>query len=93
MGGHPYKGKAERLHAPERLARLEVDRVVSLAREGLTLGSVLDIGTGTGIFAEAFSLLGLKVSGIDSNAGLLEVARARLPGLEFVEGVYVRPDR
>jgi ubiquinone/menaquinone biosynthesis C-methylase UbiE len=86
MDSRQFKGGAERLHAPERLALLEIDRVVRLALEGLTARSVLDVGTGTGLFAEAFAKAGMSASGIDTNPALLEVARGRLPGVSFHEG-------
>ena len=50
-----FTGDVERLRAPERIARLEVDRVVNLCLEGTRVDNVLDVGTGSGIFAEAFS--------------------------------------
>jgi SAM-dependent methyltransferase len=81
-----FYGEAERLRSPERIGRLEVDRVVALATEGLAATSVLDIGTGTGVFAEAFSAKGLAVVGIDVNRSLLELARQLVPGVEFREG-------
>jgi len=86
MNERRFQGKAARLHAAERVASLEVDQVVALALEGLTATTVLDIGTGTGIFAEAFARLGLKATGIDANPDLLRVARSRLPSAQFCEG-------
>jgi ubiquinone/menaquinone biosynthesis C-methylase UbiE len=62
-----FDGDIERLRNPERLARLEVERVVNLALEGITAHSVLDIGTGSGIFAEAFFSHGLAADGVDAN--------------------------
>ena len=46
-----FNGAADRLRAADRVARLEVPRVVALSLAGLTATSVLDVGTGTGIFA------------------------------------------
>jgi ubiquinone/menaquinone biosynthesis C-methylase UbiE len=73
----------ERLRSPERVQRLEVERVVQLALEGASIKSVLDIGTGTGLFAEAFTKQGLNVTGIDPNPEMLEEARSHLPGADF----------
>jgi ubiquinone/menaquinone biosynthesis C-methylase UbiE len=81
-----FHGQADRLRSPERVTLLEVDRVVSLAVEGLRTPRVLDVGTGTGLFAEAFAAQGLVVAGIDANPGLLEIARQFVPGGEFKEG-------
>ena len=46
-----FHGTADRLRSPERIRLLEVDRVVSLAAEGLAATRVIHIGTGTGVFA------------------------------------------
>jgi ubiquinone/menaquinone biosynthesis C-methylase UbiE len=60
---------------------------VRLSLEGSAIRSVLDAGTGTGIFAAAFASRGLRVAGLDVNADLLEQARATVPGVEFLAGV------
>jgi SAM-dependent methyltransferase len=73
----------ERLRSPERIQRLEVERVVQLALEGATIKSVLDIGTGTGLFVEAFTNRDLTVTGIDPNPEMLEAAHAHVPGADF----------
>jgi len=44
---------------------------------------MLDIGTGTGVFAEAFAALGIAVTGIDVNADLLAAARHLVAILEW----------
>ena len=75
-----FHGEADSLRSPERMELLEVERVVALSREGLTIKSVLDVGTGTAIFAEAFSKQDSQVTGIDTNPKMLEVARSRVPG-------------
>ncbi len=82
--GHRFNS-IERLRSPERLERLEVERVVDLTLEGTSLHSVLDIGTGTGIFAEGFAQHGLSVTGIDVNPEMLSAARQFLPGGDFRE--------
>lgn len=73
----------QKLRSPERLARLEVDRVVSTALEGIDALTVLDIGTGSGIFAEAFAGRGLRVTGIDVQEAMLEAARRYVPEARF----------
>ena len=80
-----FHGTADRLRAPDRIARLDVPRVVDLSLAGLTATSVLDVGTGTGVFAEAFAAAGLAVTGIDTNADLLAVARGFAPTAHFRE--------
>ena len=80
-----FHGTADRLRAADRIARLDVPRVVELSLAGLTAKSVLDVGTGTGVFAEAFAAAGLVVTGIDTNADLLAVARGFAPTAQFWE--------
>jgi ubiquinone/menaquinone biosynthesis C-methylase UbiE len=82
-----FHGGAERLRAPERVARLETEVVTRLCTEGIDAASVLDVGTGTGIFAEAFLARSLRVTGIDPDPDLLAIARANVPSAVFREGV------
>jgi ubiquinone/menaquinone biosynthesis C-methylase UbiE len=65
----------ERLRDPKRLAILETERVVSLCLQGPKIEKVLDIGTGSGVFAEIFAHRGLNVTGIDIQEPMLEAAR------------------
>jgi SAM-dependent methyltransferase len=78
-----FQGDIGRLRSPERLELLEVDRVVGLCLETFPARSMLDVGTGTGIFAEAFAKRGLEVSGIDANPDMLAAARGFVPGGRF----------
>jgi ubiquinone/menaquinone biosynthesis C-methylase UbiE len=80
-----FHKKAELLRSPERIALLEVDRVVRSCIEGLSIQSVLDVGTGTGVFAEAFARQGLAVTGIDPNGELLALAWRYVPNADFRE--------
>ncbi len=80
-----FHGGAERLRSPERIARLDVSSVVELSLDGLAVASVLDVGTGTGVFAEAFVAAGLVVTGVDINADLLVVAAEFVPAAQFHE--------
>ena len=71
-----FNREIERLRDPERLARLEVERVVALSLEGLEgVKKILDIGTGSGVFAEIFAAKGLEVNGVDANPDVLPVAQ------------------
>ena len=81
-----FNDAIERLRSSERTELLEVDRVVDLCLEGIAPASVLDVGTGSGLFAEAFALRGLEVTGLDPNPDMLETARGFVPGGTFVEG-------
>ena len=85
-----YNGEIDRLRAPQRLALLEVDHVVNLCLEGIHVNSVLDIGTGRGIFAEAFSKRGMNVTGIDPNPEMLKAAQEFVPIGTFFYGTIER---
>ena len=82
-----FHGGAERLRAEARLALMEVPRVVGLCTDGGAWATVLDVGTGTGVFAEAFASAGLKSTGIDPSVELLALARTHAPHSVFVEAV------
>ena len=82
-----FEGNIDRLRAPERVARLEVDRVVDLCLESVPAGSVLDVGMGTGLFAEAFSRRAIAVSGIDTNPEMVIASRSYIPDGNFQEGL------
>ncbi len=66
-----------------RWRRFLVDRVAAGPGD-----HVLDVATGTGAVAlELVRRKGCRVTGLDQSAGMLEVARERLPpGIELVEG-------
>ncbi|HNR67294.1 MAG TPA: class I SAM-dependent methyltransferase [bacterium] len=82
-----FSGEAARLRSAERVARLEPERVVAYSLQNLHITSVLDIGTGTGLFAEAFSAAGTAVTGIDVRSDLLAVAQQHLPEGRFVNAL------
>ena len=84
--GKRYGSPAERLRSSERMALLEVPRVVDLCLERIDASRALDVGTGTGVFAEAFAACGLQATGIDPNPDLLEAARRLVPGARFDAG-------
>ena len=80
-----FHGQPERLRSAERLALLDVERVVSLSLEGLEAHSALDVGCGTGLFTEAFINKGVDTTGIDVNADMLAIARDEVPSAQFRE--------
>lgn len=82
-----FEGNIDRLRAPERIVRLEVDRVVELCLEGEPAASVLDVGMGTGLFATAFSRRAMAVSGIDINPEMVIASRSYVPDGNFQEGI------
>ncbi len=55
-----FQGQADRLRSLDRPTRMEVPRIAALSIGGITVESVLDIGTGTGVFAEAFAAQGVE---------------------------------
>jgi ubiquinone/menaquinone biosynthesis C-methylase UbiE len=81
-----YNGEVERLRASQRVVLLEVERTVDLCLEGIRAVNVLDVGTGSGIFAEAFSKRGLMVTGIDPNPDMLKAAKEFTPSGTFLSG-------
>ena len=83
MNDRVFSGNADRLRAPERVALLEVDRVVDTSLEGLDAKHALDVGTGSGIFAEVLARRGLAVAGIDPNQEMVALARGHVPGGDF----------
>jgi len=80
-----FHGDPERLRAPDRVALLEVERVVALSIKNLAARSLLDVGTGTGVFAEAFCELVPVVIGLDACAELLAVARGIVSKARFLK--------
>jgi ubiquinone/menaquinone biosynthesis C-methylase UbiE len=78
-----FEGDITRLRSPERVERLEVARVVDLCLENNQFKNVLDIGTGTGLFAEAFAMRGLQVTGLDANPEMLPAAQEFVPEGDF----------
>jgi SAM-dependent methyltransferase len=56
---------------------------------GASVGTLLDVGCGTGAHAREFSRLGWHVTGVDLSSAMLEIARTRSVGVgpvEFFEG-------
>ncbi|MBN2600662.1 MAG: class I SAM-dependent methyltransferase [Candidatus Marinimicrobia bacterium] len=81
-----YDGSVERLRRPERLETMQVDRVVEICLRQGDFKTVLDCGTGSGIFAEAFFKRGLTVSGIDLNPDMIAAASKYVPHGSFKVG-------
>jgi ubiquinone/menaquinone biosynthesis C-methylase UbiE len=83
MNDRVFQG-SDRLRNPDRLARLEIGKVTDLCLEDARIRTVLDVGTGSGVFAEAFAARGREVAGIDIQEAMLEAARAAVPGARFM---------
>jgi ubiquinone/menaquinone biosynthesis C-methylase UbiE len=82
-----FAGGLEHLRSPERVARLEPGRVVRLTLEDIEVHKVLDVGSGTGLFSEAFIQSGCRVAGIDVNLDMLAAARQLVPGVDLSAGL------
>lgn len=87
MNEKGFSGEIERLRTPERLARMEISRVVDLSIAQIAPRSLLDIGTGSGVFAEAFANRGIHVVGIDVREDMLVAARQYVPDGDFRQGI------
>jgi ubiquinone/menaquinone biosynthesis C-methylase UbiE len=81
-----FAGDIEMLRSPERVNLLKVEEVTDKCLEGKEIANILDVGTGSGLFAESFSKRGLDVSGVDANPEMLEAAKQFIPGGDFREG-------
>lgn len=81
-----FKAEIGRLRSPERVALLEVDRVIDECLRGINVRSVLDVGTGSGIFAEGFAKRGISVTGIDPNPEMLKAAKQFVAEGKFRKG-------
>ena len=74
----------ERLRTPERVSLLEIDQVVAACLAHLSQPTkVLDVGTGSGLFAQAFVERGLEVDAIDENPLMLEAASQYVPTIRL----------
>lgn len=71
------------LRSPKRIELLQVHKVVDLCLRGVSIEKVLDVGCGSGIFAEAFAGRGLDVTGVDENAEMIAAARSFVPEAAF----------
>ena len=78
-----FNAGIERLRAPERIARLEVNRVVQLCLAQIDARNMLDVGVGSAVFAEAFAAHGLEVSGIDAKPEMIATSLRFVPSGHF----------
>lgn len=79
MNERIYSHGPDRLRAPERRDRLEVERVVQLCLEDVVGKTLLDVGTGSGLFAEAFHAAGFSVTGVDISTEMIDAAKKHVP--------------
>ena len=74
-----FQGDINRLRCPERLERLELNRVVNIATEGTLFHSILDVGTGSGVLP-SFYQNGYETVGVDANPEFIPLAKKILLG-------------
>jgi len=84
MSDKRYNDRIDRLRSPERIARYQIEQMIGFCLEDSQIASVLDVGTGSGLFAESFHRKGLSVAGADVNPAMVEAAREFVPTAEFV---------
>jgi ubiquinone/menaquinone biosynthesis C-methylase UbiE len=85
MNERVYNNGVDRLRASDRVSRLEVARVVDNCMKDKNIKSVLDVGTGSGLFAEEFSKRGLKTAAIDANPEMVAASQNLLKGIDIRE--------
>lgn len=78
-----FNGDFEKLRSPERIAILDIERVVGICMQVFSPERVLDAGTGTGLFAGGFTGRGVQVIGVDVKPVLLLEAVREVPRAYF----------
>jgi len=86
MQEKPANTQIQRHRPPEGIQQLEVERIIELCLEHLFVTKVLDVGSATGLFAEAFALRNLNVVGIDKNPLMVNTAADMILNARFQEG-------
>lgn len=79
MNTGPFPEKIAKLRRADRVAEMEVERVVRLTLADCPVCRLLDIGTGSGLFAEAFRKAGAAVVAVDPDPEMLVAARGFIP--------------
>jgi ubiquinone/menaquinone biosynthesis C-methylase UbiE len=75
-----FNGESAELRYEKRRIFMEVDRVIDLALKGIDAESMVDVGTGSGLFAEAFQERGMQIAGVDVSQEMLDLAAQHIPG-------------
>jgi len=63
-----------------------------LARNGIREGLVVDLGCGSGLWAQELTKAGYRVLGIDISESMIDTARRRVPDAEFRVGSLFEAD-
>lgn len=61
-----------------------------LRQKGIGTGLVVDLGCGSGIWAQELRKNGYDVVGIDLSAAMIEIARERVPEAKFIRGSFLQ---
>jgi ubiquinone/menaquinone biosynthesis C-methylase UbiE len=78
--------KIRKLRACDRIAQLEVQRVVSLCLKSCGFERLLDVGAGSGLFAETFAAAEVSVVGLDPDSDMIDAARYYTAGIDYCVG-------
>jgi len=84
MNDRVFNQGPDKLRSPERISRLELEKVVPLCLQDGKVKTLLDVGTGTALCAEAFHKAGVSVSGVDINPEMIVAAKKHLPAGDFI---------
>jgi ubiquinone/menaquinone biosynthesis C-methylase UbiE len=84
MSSKLFEEKISKLRRADRIEELEVSRVVRFVQPNKPNEKLLDIGTGSALFAESFCRMGYKVTGVDTDPDMLVAARHYLPQADFL---------
>lgn len=87
MNERVFNKQIAKLRTPERVAGLEVSVVVDECLSGGEIVSVLDVGAGSGVFAEEFRNRNVEITAIDSNEEMIAAFREFVPGVEIRQAV------
>ncbi len=82
-----FEGGVERLRSPERWHTWKLSTSPGLFMGSITQGNLLDVGTGSGLFAESFARRGMQVAGVDVKQAMLEAAGQFVPAGDFRQGI------
>jgi SAM-dependent methyltransferase len=61
-----------------------------LRRNGITNGLVVDLGCGSGIWAQELIKVGYEVLGVDVSAAMIKLARKRAPHARFIKQSFLK---
>ena len=79
-------------HFGSYAANAAIDVLRWIKTENRTIGSLIDLGCGSGILAKSMTQEGIKVLGIDYSEDMLEIARREVPTAQFVQGSFFDVD-